>query len=114
MLKQPLESSMTILYIKSGFRRCEIHPFNPNAIDKTQLFRNKLIPNRKVDLFLPPTDAVPAKDTCDNQNSVEDIILPDVNQSQEEISGALLSIEPPFILIELATMTSSNQLHRSN
>ena len=38
MLKDPLENSLTIPNIKSGFRKCGIHPFDPNAIDKSHLF----------------------------------------------------------------------------
>ena len=58
IIKQPFEASMTIQNIKAGFRKCGIFPYNPNAIDKTQLFRNKLIPSEDVDLSLPPTTNV--------------------------------------------------------
>ena len=77
MLKQPFEASMSIQNIKSGFRKCGIYTFNPNAIDKTQLFRNKLIPNEDVDLSLPPqeqnaSDDVPNNsDLLNSDNSVE-------------------------------------------
>lgn len=66
MLKQPFEASMSMVNIKSGFRKCGIFPFNPNGIDKTQLFRNKLIPEENVDLSLPPGV----------QNEVEDVQQP--------------------------------------
>ena len=56
IIKQPFEACMTIQNIKAGFRKCGICPFNPNAIDKTQLFRNKLLPAEDVDLSLPPTE----------------------------------------------------------
>ena len=56
MLKKPFEESMTMQNIKSGFRKCGICPFNPNAIDKGQLFRNKLIPSEDIDLAVPPEE----------------------------------------------------------
>ncbi|KAK4324211.1 hypothetical protein Pmani_005213 [Petrolisthes manimaculis] len=57
MLKGPFESNMTMANIKAGFRKCGIIPFNPNAVDKTLLMRNKLIPNTDVDLSEPPAQA---------------------------------------------------------
>ena len=53
ILKEPFEKSMSLANIKSGFRKCGIFPFNPNAIDKEKLLRNKLIPDETVDLSLP-------------------------------------------------------------
>ena len=57
MIRGPFEQSMTIQNIKSGFRKCGIHPFDPNAIDRSQLFRNHLIPREDVNLSIPPADA---------------------------------------------------------
>ena len=53
ILKESFEKSTSLAYIKSGFRKCRIFPFNPNAIDKEKLLRNKLIPDETVDLSLP-------------------------------------------------------------
>ena len=54
LLRTPFEKSMTIHNIKQGFRKCGIYPFNPNAIDKDQLVRSRLIPSTDVDLAAPP------------------------------------------------------------
>lgn len=54
IVKKPLEEAMSMSNIKAGFRKCGIMPFNPNAIDKDQLLRNKLIPDIDVDLSFPP------------------------------------------------------------
>ena len=67
IIKQPFEASMTMQNIKSGFRKCGIYPFNPNAIDKSQLFRNKLIPSEDVDLSLPPTESATNNECTNNE-----------------------------------------------
>ena len=66
---------MSIQNIKSGFRKCGIHPFDPNAIDKGQLFRNKLIPNENIDLSVPPED-VDTTLTDNGSNPVGDPVTP--------------------------------------
>ena len=55
IIKVPFEKSVSMANIKAGFQKCGIVPFNPNAIDRTQLIRNKLIPVANFDLSLPPT-----------------------------------------------------------
>ena len=37
MLKAPFDNSMSRTNIKNGFRKCGIFPYDPNAIDKTQI-----------------------------------------------------------------------------
>ena len=44
--------------IKAGFKKCGVYPFNPNAIDTSQLLRNKIIPVENIDLSLPPSEVV--------------------------------------------------------
>ena len=56
MIRKSFEEAMSIQNIKSGFRKCGIFPFDPNAIDKGQLFRSRLIPSADVVLSLPPED----------------------------------------------------------
>ena len=56
MIRKPFEDAMSIQNIKSGFRKCGIFPFDPNAIGRGQLFRNRKIPSADVDLSLPPED----------------------------------------------------------
>ena len=88
MIRKPFEDAMSIQNIKSGFRKCGIFPFDPNAIDRGQLFRNRLIPSADVDLSLPPEDEgtnpddavnVPEADALAAENSVavEDVTLND-------------------------------------
>ena len=60
MLKIPLEEALTEDNIKNGFRKCGIHPFNPNAIDVSQLFRNQLLPDENIDLSIHPLEEPPA------------------------------------------------------
>lgn len=57
IIKSALGNSMTATNIKSGFRKCRIHPFNPNAIEKSQLCRNQLIPRTDVDLSIMPENS---------------------------------------------------------
>ena len=84
VLKQPFEACMTIQNIKSGFKKCGIFPFNPNAIDKTQLFRNKLIPSEDVDLSVPPNDSNSNEDTnVQDINNNEDSNVPDININED-------------------------------
>ena len=57
-IKKPFESSMVMSNIKAGFKKCGVYPFNPNAIDTSQLLRNKIIPVENIDLSLPPSEVV--------------------------------------------------------
>ena len=70
ILKKPFKQSMSMANIKAGFCKCGIYPFNPNAIDKSQLSRNKLIPDEDVDLSIPPEEtsdyAIEAENTTDD------------------------------------------------
>ncbi|KAK4306646.1 hypothetical protein Pmani_021539 [Petrolisthes manimaculis] len=85
MLKGPFESSMTMANIKSGFRKCGVFPFNPNAVDKTLLMRNKLIPNTDVDLSEPPAQAFVTTGTqTDNPlQGVPNVPVPHVTPSKQ-------------------------------
>ena len=67
---------MSVPNIKSGFRKCGIHPFDPNAIDKSQLIRNRQIPTEDIDLSLPPEPV--------NSESIEN----GFNESQNEVEVA--------------------------
>ena len=81
-LKQPFEASMSLQNIKAGFRKCGIFPFNPNAIDKTQLFRNKLIPSEDVDLSLPPEEENGTEDQNEtSEQNVASIDEPSVSEA---------------------------------
>ncbi|XP_071510366.1 uncharacterized protein [Diadema antillarum] len=79
VLKTPFEKAMTIHNIKQGFRKCGIHPFDPNAIDKHQLVRSRMIPSTDIDLALPPqyryADA--ATQTSIQPPNEQDAALPD-------------------------------------
>ena len=57
MVRGPFENSMSIQNIQSGFRKCGIHPYRPNVVDRSQLFRNQLIPREDVDLSISPEEA---------------------------------------------------------
>lgn len=68
MLKEPYEAAMTMQNIKAGFKKCGVFPFNPNAIDRSQLSRNKLIPNEDIDLSLPPDEETVEEDQAQTIN----------------------------------------------
>ena len=38
VVKHPLDHAFSISNIKAGFAKCEIYPFNPNAIAKNKMF----------------------------------------------------------------------------
>ena len=79
MLKQPFESSMTLQNIKAGFKKCGICPYNPNAIDKSQLFRNKRIPNEDVDLSVFTEESYQPPGNIEAQET-----FPNIDQSASE------------------------------
>ena len=54
IIKGPFEESMSMSCIKNGFRKCGIHLFNPNAIEKKKLLKSQMIPDEAVDLSIPP------------------------------------------------------------
>lgn len=89
MLKGPFESSMTMENIKAGFRKCGIYPFNPNAIDKTLLMRNKLIPNIEVDLSVPPAQAVATTGTQteDPPQGFPNVPVPQMTSATQTATG---------------------------
>ena len=78
---------MTMSNIKAGFRKSGICPFNPNAIDKSLLLRNKMIPNSNIDLAEPPTGSTSdtATQTTDDIHTIED-------NPQEEPGSSVNSI----------------------
>ena len=109
---------MTIQTIMAGFRKCGIYPFDPNAIDKEQLFRNKLIPSEDVDLALPPSENNTNNKDQENETDIltsssgqNDIVVVqnETDNLPEEIvtdiqiePGILLQnqTEPPMIILE--------------
>lgn len=85
--------SMSLHNIKEGFRKCGIFPFNPNAVDKTHLLRNQLIPIDDNDLSIPPPQ--PYKDAGvqteplseEPPHQTEHITLPDTASSTNKKSS---------------------------
>ena len=93
MIRAPFEQSMSITNIKSGFRKCGIHPFDPNAIDRSQLFRNNMIPREDIDLSIPPTEdedqpeAEPERIPAELLPAVSEVVEEDLNQPSTSRSG---------------------------
>ena len=87
IIKVPFEKSMSMASKKAGFQKCGIVPFNPNAIDRTQLMRNKLTPVANVDLSFPPTvdhaedDESVSYETVEHQNDLAQPASDDISDS---------------------------------
>lgn len=104
-LKQPFEASMTMQNIKAGFRKCGIFPFNPNAIDKSQLFRNKIIPSEDVDLSLLPEEPTTPQDQDDTP---ENDVLP-IEASPTSAPDEITEIDVQSCSASLASMPMNNE-----
>ena len=102
---------MTPDNIKNGFRKCGIHPYNPNAIDRSQLFRNHLIADENVDLSISPVEApanvelareAPATPDATIEivnNELPDIELPDAD-AQPAATVELPNTEMPDVAVK--------------
>lgn len=79
--------------IKAGFRKCGIYPFNPNAIDKSLLLRNKLLPDTNIDLAETPTSSAIDAATQTEENITDDIqTLHDIPQEEPGSSADSIAL----------------------
>ena len=103
MIRVPFEESMSIPNIKSGFRKCGIHPFDPNAIDRSQLFRNNVIPQDDVDLSIPPTEAENLAEPSEATSPpVIEVMEADLDQPSTSGSGDVSSVVEDLPVIDLS------------
>ncbi|KAK4314324.1 hypothetical protein Pmani_014392 [Petrolisthes manimaculis] len=98
--------------IKAGFRKCRIIPFNPNAVDKTLLMRNKLIPNIDVDLSEPPAQAfvTTGTPTDDPLQGVLNVPVPHVTPSTQTDDPPQDVPNVPVPQVKLPTQTNKPPL----
>ena len=101
ILKDPFEQSMSLANIKAGFRKCGIFPFNPNAIDKEKLLRNRLIPDLTVDLSLSPEteDVATAAQGEQHQDTTAEPVASALQSAQTVQDKVLASSEPQSSIV---------------
>lgn len=84
VFKVIFEKSFTMDCITEGFRKCGIHPFDPNAVDKSLLLRsNTEVDPSHIDLAAKPEQV---QDPTVHQS-----------QSQDESIGVPDSVDPPIV-----------------
>ena len=87
VFKTIFERSFTMDCIIQGFRKCGIHPFNPNAIDKSLLLRSNtdVVDPETVDLSVEemPDDKVEVSRGVDNLESMNDLAI---QQNEEQVT----------------------------
>ena len=111
IIKKPFEESMSMANIKAGFRKCGVAPFDPNALDKSRMLRNQLIPNLDVDLSLPPQTSIeeaPSLDVLDASPSIHDVVL-----EEPELIGVIHDIyddSSPIEFVNPSTQIASTGL----
>ena len=98
MIREPFDNSMTRTNIKSGFRKCGIFPYDPNAIDKTQLRHV----GQDIDLSIPHPESeteVAESDQGVNDAAEQNPYFPDGNEDLPSLENEdLLSLENEDLL----------------
>ena len=100
--KEPYELALSMHNIKQGFRKCGIHPFNPNSIDKSLLSVSQNVPQ---DVNL--ATATPVANT--NSNATDHTKLADVPGTSGDLPvPATSSTEAPSTPSEYKLASPTN------
>ena len=114
VVKRPLDQAFSITNIKSGFAKCGIYPFKPDAVAK-----NKMIPSAVHQVTGSSSDtcsdcvpessasesAVPSSVMPSSSESRSNEVSPDPNVSQEAVSTTSLSL--PSLSTSIAVVAAS-------
>lgn len=88
IFKEACEEKLNIGLIKTGFRKCGIVPFNPEAIDK-----KRFMPSR---LQIPPSHSLDGDESSRNQNPVDFALSSnDTNQTIARLGESVDDIGTP-------------------